>query len=150
MHLSNNETVPADILLLRSSDPHGVCYIDTCDLDGETNLKRREVVRGFAEKQNEFAASKFTSRLEVDPPSTKIYRFHGAMVHSRGERVPVSSDNLLLRESRLKVRGGVCSSLTTEATKTSSHILSLSLFAEYRFYRGHSCICGPRDEGHAE
>lgn len=43
VHLSNNETVPADILLLRTSDPHGVCYIDTCDLDGETNLKRREV-----------------------------------------------------------------------------------------------------------
>lgn len=43
VHLSNNETVPADILLLRSSNPHGVCYIDTCDLDGETNLKRREV-----------------------------------------------------------------------------------------------------------
>lgn len=43
VHLSNNEAVPADILLLRTSDPHGVCYIDTCDLDGETNLKRREV-----------------------------------------------------------------------------------------------------------
>lgn len=43
VHLSNNETVPADILLLRTSDPQGVCYIDTCDLDGETNLKRREV-----------------------------------------------------------------------------------------------------------
>lgn len=43
VHLSNNETVPADILLLRTSDLHGACYIDTCDLDGETNLKRREV-----------------------------------------------------------------------------------------------------------
>lgn len=102
VHLSNNETVPADILLLRTSDPHSVCYIDTCDLDGETNLKRREVVRGFADKQNEFQANKFTSRVEVDPPSTKIYRFHGALVHASGERVPVSTDNLLLRESRLK------------------------------------------------
>lgn len=44
IHLSNNETVPADILLLRTSDSHGACYIDTCDLDGETNLKRREVI----------------------------------------------------------------------------------------------------------
>lgn len=102
VHLSNNETVPADILLLRTSNPHSVCYIDTCDLDGETNLKRREVVRGFADKQNEFQANKFTSRVEVDPPSTKIYRFHGALVYATGERVPVSTDNLLLRESRLK------------------------------------------------
>lgn len=44
IHLSNNETVPADILLLRTSESHGACYIDTCDLDGETNLKRREVI----------------------------------------------------------------------------------------------------------
>ncbi|XP_055682408.1 phospholipid-transporting ATPase VA isoform X2 [Lutzomyia longipalpis] len=102
VHISNNETVPADILLLRSSDPHGVCYIDTCDLDGETNLKRREVVRGFDEKQHNFSASKFVSRVEVDAPSTKIYRFHGAMIHPTGEQVPVSTENLLLRESRLK------------------------------------------------
>ncbi|XP_052894439.1 phospholipid-transporting ATPase VD isoform X1 [Anopheles moucheti] len=102
IHLSNNETVPADILLLKSSDPTGVCYIDTCDLDGETNLKRRQVVRGFVEKQHIFAPNKFTSRIEVDAPSTKIYRFHGAVIHPSGERVPVSTESLLLRESRLK------------------------------------------------
>ncbi|XP_026843048.1 probable phospholipid-transporting ATPase VA isoform X1 [Drosophila persimilis] len=102
VHLSNNETVPADILLLRSSDPHGVCYIDTCDLDGETNLKRREVVRGFEEMQSIFVPSKFVSRVEADAPTTKLYRFHGALIHPTGERVPISTECLLLRESRLK------------------------------------------------
>uniref|UniRef100_A0A1A9WFZ2 Phospholipid-transporting ATPase n=1 Tax=Glossina brevipalpis TaxID=37001 RepID=A0A1A9WFZ2_9MUSC len=102
VHLSNNETVPADILLLRTSDCHGVCYIDTCDLDGETNLKRREVVRGFTDKQNIFTPSKFISRIEADAPTTKLYRFHGALIHSSGERVPISTECLLLRESRLK------------------------------------------------
>lgn len=104
VHLSNNETVPADILLLRTSNPHGVCYIDTCDLDGETNLKLREVVRGFIDKQQLFTPSKFTSRVEVDLPTTKIFKFNGALIHPTGERVPVSTENLLLRESRLKVR----------------------------------------------
>lgn len=103
VHLSNNETVPADILLLKSSDPQGICYIETCDLDGETSLKRRQVVRGFQERQPSFSPSKFVSKLEIDSPTTKIYRFHGAMVHASGERVPISTDNLLLRESRLKV-----------------------------------------------
>lgn len=50
IHLSNNELVPADILLLRSSDPNGICYIDTGHLDGETNLKQRQVARGFVDK----------------------------------------------------------------------------------------------------
>lgn len=50
IHLSNNELVPADILLLRSSDPNGLCYIDTGHLDGETNLKQRQVARGFVDK----------------------------------------------------------------------------------------------------
>jgi P-type E1-E2 ATPase len=50
IHLSNNEVIPADILLLRSSDPQGLCYLDTCNLDGETNLKQREVARGFIER----------------------------------------------------------------------------------------------------
>lgn len=103
VHLSNNETIPADILLLRTSNPHGVCYIDTCDLDGETNLKLREVVRGFVDKQQLFKPSKVTSRVEVDLPTTKIFKFNGALIHPSGERVPISTENLLLRESRLKV-----------------------------------------------
>lgn len=49
MHLSCDEMIPADILVLRSSDRHGLCYIDTQNLDGEANLKQREVPRGFVE-----------------------------------------------------------------------------------------------------
>lgn len=45
VRLSCNEIIPADMLLLYSSDLHGVCYIETANLDGETNLKQRQVVR---------------------------------------------------------------------------------------------------------
>ncbi|XP_075214659.1 phospholipid-transporting ATPase VA [Lycorma delicatula] len=102
VHLSNNEFIPADILLLRSSDPQGLCYIDTCNLDGETNLKPRQVARGFVEKQDEFNPMLFRSVIDVDAPTTKIYRFYGAIVHPSGERVPVGTENLLLRDCVLK------------------------------------------------
>ncbi|XP_018406584.1 PREDICTED: probable phospholipid-transporting ATPase VA [Cyphomyrmex costatus] len=102
VHLSNNELVPADLLLLRSSDPQGLAYLDTCNLDGESNLKQRQVVRGFLDLQDTFQPSKFRSVVEVDQPSTRIYRFHGAVVHPNGGRVPVSTENLLLRECVLK------------------------------------------------
>jgi phospholipid-translocating ATPase len=53
-------------------------------------------------QQAEFEASRFRSNVEVDAPTTKIYRFHGTVVHPSGERVPVGSDNLLLRDCVLK------------------------------------------------
>lgn len=50
IRLSRNEIVPADMVLLYSSDPDGICYIETAGLDGETNLKQRQVVRGYSEQ----------------------------------------------------------------------------------------------------
>ena len=50
VHLSCDELIPADLLLLHCSDSQDVCYIDTCNLDGETNLKQRRVVRGLEGK----------------------------------------------------------------------------------------------------
>jgi phospholipid-translocating ATPase len=50
VRLSCDEMIPADILVLRSSDENGLCFIDTQNLDGEANLKQREVPRGFAEQ----------------------------------------------------------------------------------------------------
>ena len=94
--------IPADIVVLRSSDEHGLCYIDTQNLDGETNLKQREVPRGFVDRQQNFQPQDFRSSLECDLPTTKIYRFNGTIMHATGEKVPVGKDNLLLRECVLK------------------------------------------------
>eukprot|EP00929_Paragymnodinium_shiwhaense_P057895 TRINITY_DN28999_c0_g1_i1.p1 TRINITY_DN28999_c0_g1~~TRINITY_DN28999_c0_g1_i1.p1 ORF type:complete len:1124 (-),score=243.24 TRINITY_DN28999_c0_g1_i1:240-3611(-) len=41
--LRDGEAVPADMLVLASSESAGECYISTMSLDGETNLKRRSV-----------------------------------------------------------------------------------------------------------
>ena len=43
LQLSCDEVIPADIVLLQSSDEDNICYIQTSNLDGETSLKQRQV-----------------------------------------------------------------------------------------------------------
>ena len=34
--------VPADVVLTGASSPDGICYVETTNLDGETNLKLKK------------------------------------------------------------------------------------------------------------
>ena len=49
VELECDEFIPADILLLATSDPYYICYIETANIDGETNLKQRTVVQGIVD-----------------------------------------------------------------------------------------------------
>ncbi|KAF7805959.1 phospholipid-transporting ATPase 2 isoform X1 [Senna tora] len=41
--LRENDEVPCDLVLIGTSDPQGLCYIETSALDGETDLKTRVI-----------------------------------------------------------------------------------------------------------
>lgn len=41
--VTNDEFIPADLVLLQSSEPKGTLFIETKNLDGETNLKIKNV-----------------------------------------------------------------------------------------------------------
>ncbi|XP_045030963.1 phospholipid-transporting ATPase VD isoform X1 [Daphnia magna] len=102
VHLSCDEIIPADLLLLKSSEKQGLCFIETSNLDGENNLKQRSVPKMMLSKQHHFQPKAFVSHIECEAPTTKIYQFHGAIVNPDGSRVPVGRENLLLRDCALK------------------------------------------------
>uniref|UniRef100_A0A8C2XID1 Phospholipid-transporting ATPase n=1 Tax=Cyclopterus lumpus TaxID=8103 RepID=A0A8C2XID1_CYCLU len=96
VRLSCNEIIPADMLLLYSSDPRGICYIDTANLDGETNLKQRQVV------SLQFTAESFHCLIECENPNNDLSRFRGYMEHPSGVRVGLHNGNLLLRSCTIR------------------------------------------------
>lgn len=43
VRVEEDEPIPCDMILMRASDPKGIIYIETKNLDGETNLKNKYV-----------------------------------------------------------------------------------------------------------
>lgn len=102
VRLSCNEIIPADMVLLYSSDPNGVCHIETANLDGETNLKQRQVVRDLTQQGSKFVPENFGSRIECENPNNDLRRFRGFMEHPGKVRVGLHSENLLLRSCTVR------------------------------------------------
>ncbi|XP_034737678.1 probable phospholipid-transporting ATPase VA [Etheostoma cragini] len=97
IRLRCNEILPADVLLLSSSDPDRLCHIETATLDGETNLKQRQVVRSFLDLDCDFDPLKYNGMIECEKPNNDLNRFRGYIVHRSGRRDALYKENLLLR-----------------------------------------------------
>ena len=102
--VSNKCEVPADLICVNSSELKAVCYIETANIDGETNLKLRESlapaaaacvdpaeVRKAQELDREHEGVKhvpapvagragaLTGEMEYDAPNDRIHSFTGKM-----------------------------------------------------------------------
>uniref|UniRef100_A0A671W5R8 Phospholipid-transporting ATPase n=1 Tax=Sparus aurata TaxID=8175 RepID=A0A671W5R8_SPAAU len=94
--LENNQFVAADILLLCSSEPYGLCYIETAELDGETNLKVRQALTVTSDLGDITKLMNFDGEVICEPPNNKLDKFTGTL-YWRDNKYPLDNDNMLLR-----------------------------------------------------
>ncbi|KAI9198313.1 hypothetical protein LWI28_013685 [Acer negundo] len=99
--VSKNEYFPSDLLLISSSYDDGLCYVETMNLDGETNLKIKrclEVTLGMNEDE-EFG--RFRAVVRCEDPNPSLYTFVGNL-DIDNQSYPLSPCQVLLRDSKLR------------------------------------------------
>ena len=128
--ISKDKYIPADVILLRTSENLNICHIETSNLDGETNLKLRQADQDVAlyfdsnpeEKENSSKTSNIpdssaAAKFNVEKPNKDLYKFAGSAnlpkkthpgydiadaEYDMSQLRPLSPTNLLLRGSKLK------------------------------------------------
>ncbi|KAK8677118.1 hypothetical protein V6N13_142674 [Hibiscus sabdariffa] len=87
---------PADILLLASTNADGVCYIETANLDGETNLKIRKALEKTWDYLTPEKACEFKGEVQCEQPNNSLYTFTGNLAIGN-QTLPLSPNQILLR-----------------------------------------------------
>ncbi|XP_041980872.1 probable phospholipid-transporting ATPase IM isoform X2 [Aricia agestis] len=97
IRLENDQFVAADILLLSSSEPNGLCYIETAELDGETNLKCRQcLLETAAMGQDDAQLGAFDGEIVCETPNNLLNKFEGTLSW-RSSHFSLDNDKILLR-----------------------------------------------------
>ncbi|KAK6913103.1 P-type ATPase, C-terminal [Dillenia turbinata] len=92
---------PADIVLLSSSYEDGICYVDTKNLDGETNLKLKHALELTSSLNDDDSFRKFKAVIKCEDPNENLYSFIGTLYYN-DEPYTLSLQQLLLRDSKLR------------------------------------------------
>ncbi|KAI7745625.1 hypothetical protein M8C21_033471 [Ambrosia artemisiifolia] len=94
-----DEAIPCDMVLLGTSDPSGVAYIQTMNLDGESNLKTR-----YARQETSFMSfdgDLICGIIRCEQPNRNIYEFTANM-ELNSHKVSLSQSNIILRGCQVK------------------------------------------------
>ena len=110
-----DETFPADLILLDSELPEGICYIETGTLDGEKTLKQKESAKQTKGKFNEngekVKSFELSGNAIIDQPNPELYLLNGRMKltlktsitkEKESHQVPLDAKQLLLKGAKLK------------------------------------------------
>ncbi|KAK0132802.1 Phospholipid-transporting ATPase IB [Merluccius polli] len=100
--VTNGQHLPADMVIVSSSEPQAMCYTETSNLDGETNLKIRQGLPLTAGLQSLEELMSLSGRLECEGPNRHLYDFTGTLRLENLNPAPLGPDQVLLRGAQLR------------------------------------------------
>ncbi|KAF9738294.1 hypothetical protein PMIN06_001830 [Paraphaeosphaeria minitans] len=113
VRLYNNEEIPADVVVISTSSDDGACYVETKNLDGETNLKVRNALHCTRDVKHARHCERSEFWIESEAPHSNLYSYTAVirwMQHNAKDpnaapyemAEPISINNLLLRGCQLR------------------------------------------------
>nr|XP_033514853.1 phospholipid-transporting ATPase 3-like isoform X3 [Nicotiana tomentosiformis]XP_033514854.1 phospholipid-transporting ATPase 3-like isoform X3 [Nicotiana tomentosiformis] len=101
VRVKQDQFFPADLLVLASTNPDGVCYTETANLDGETNLKIRKALEKTWDYVTPDKVSEFKGEVQCEQPNNSLYTFAGNLIIQK-QTLPLGPNQLLLRGCSLR------------------------------------------------
>ena len=105
IQVKENEYFPADILILQTSEAKGQCFIETKNLDGETNLKHKKTHKDLpdTEEKDLYKFSELRDKLKFERPNPFLYTFTGTYHKGNDDfKIPMDINNFVLRGCSLR------------------------------------------------
>lgn len=105
VRVESEESFPADLVLLASSEPEGLCYIETANLDGETNLKIKQGLPETAALVSSSDLGRLGGKIKSEQPNSSLYTYEAALTMQNGageKELALNPEQLLLRGATLR------------------------------------------------
>ena len=77
--LRDNEQIPADIVVLSTSNSDDLAFVETKNLDGETNLKVRKALKATSAMNSEEDLERSSFIVDSEPPHANLYTYNGVL-----------------------------------------------------------------------
>ncbi|KAI8807714.1 hypothetical protein BJ742DRAFT_895189, partial [Cladochytrium replicatum] len=77
--LRGNDDIPADVLVLSTSEKDCICYVETKNLDGETNLKIRRGAADLTTLTTPQQCGQLCCYVDLEPPNPNLYTFNAVL-----------------------------------------------------------------------
>ena len=101
----NNDPIPSDILICATSEEENVAFVETKNLDGETNLKSRSAcpVLTHLRSAKDCANPMNSFHVDCDRPDTNLYKLNATVITDGGAtKTGVDISSVMLRGTVLR------------------------------------------------